>query len=459
MNPTDINISYKNQTVVDPFSPKLNVVVGRNGSGKSNFFAAIRFVLGDAYNSIQREERQALLHEGSGTAIMSAFVELVFANCEGRFQTPNDELTLRRTIGLKKDEYAVDRKNTTKNEVMQMLETAGFSRSNPYYIVPQGRITRLTNMKDTERLDLLKSVAGTQHFTVKKEESNKIMNDTNNKLAEIDDLFKQINERLDELEEEQDELRDYQEQDREKRGLEYTLFHREQEEINNALQQIEQRRAGGIDDADDDRERHANGEEALAEITQQIQVLKQEMHAAKLEKKQFENDRREKAKARAKVELDVNGLKEGQDTAKKAKAARSKDLQSLKAQIAEADKELKKVSPKFKADSDKEQAAKTQLDTAEASQKRLYEKQGRNARYKTKKERDDWLQIQIDESFQALSTFKATKMQTTEGIQDDKKIIAQLDKDIAELQQTLDGGVDSFEQDIEKAIEAKNTTY
>jgi structural maintenance of chromosome 3 (chondroitin sulfate proteoglycan 6) len=48
--------------VVNPFSPKLNVIVGRNGSGKSNFFAAIRFVLSDAYLQMGREERQALIH-------------------------------------------------------------------------------------------------------------------------------------------------------------------------------------------------------------------------------------------------------------------------------------------------------------------------------------------------------------------------------------------------------------
>ncbi|KAK3617916.1 Structural maintenance of chromosomes protein 3 [Elasticomyces elasticus] len=39
--------SYKDQTIIEPFSPKHNVIVGRNGSGKSNFFAAIRFVLND----------------------------------------------------------------------------------------------------------------------------------------------------------------------------------------------------------------------------------------------------------------------------------------------------------------------------------------------------------------------------------------------------------------------------
>ena len=50
--------------MIEPFSPKHNVIVGRNGSGKSNFFAAIRFVLSDAYTQMGREERQALLHVG-----------------------------------------------------------------------------------------------------------------------------------------------------------------------------------------------------------------------------------------------------------------------------------------------------------------------------------------------------------------------------------------------------------
>jgi hypothetical protein len=61
---SNMETSYKEQTVIEPFSPKHNVIVGRNGSGKSNFFAAIRFVLSDAYTQMGREERQALLHVG-----------------------------------------------------------------------------------------------------------------------------------------------------------------------------------------------------------------------------------------------------------------------------------------------------------------------------------------------------------------------------------------------------------
>lgn len=53
---------------------------------------------------------------------------------------------MRRTIGLKKDEYSMDKKSATKADVMNMLESAGFSRSNPYYIVPQGRVSSMTTV-------------------------------------------------------------------------------------------------------------------------------------------------------------------------------------------------------------------------------------------------------------------------------------------------------------------------
>lgn len=252
--------SYKEQTVIEPFSPKHNVIVGRNGSGKSNFFAAIRFVLSDAYNQMGREERQALLHEGSGSAVMSAYVEIIFDNSDDRFPTGKDEVILRRTIGLKKDEYSLDRKNATKTDVMNLLESAGFSRSNPYYIVPQGRVTALTNMKDAERLNLLKEVAGTQVYESRRTESLKIMTETNNKREKIDELLKYIQDRLSELEEEKEELRGYQEKDKERRCLEYTFYHREQVALSEALDELDEKRQSGIEGTDESREAFVAGE-------------------------------------------------------------------------------------------------------------------------------------------------------------------------------------------------------
>jgi len=67
-------------------------------------------------------------------------VEIIFDNSDNRFPTGHEEVVIRRTIGLKKDEYSMDRKSASKADVMNLLESAGFSKSNPYYIVPQGRV-------------------------------------------------------------------------------------------------------------------------------------------------------------------------------------------------------------------------------------------------------------------------------------------------------------------------------
>lgn len=51
-----------------------------------------------------------------------------------------------------------------------MLEAAGFSRSNPYNIVPQGKVMLLTTMKDEHRLDLIKDIAGTRLYDMRRDE-------------------------------------------------------------------------------------------------------------------------------------------------------------------------------------------------------------------------------------------------------------------------------------------------
>ncbi|XP_020268178.1 structural maintenance of chromosomes protein 3-like isoform X4 [Asparagus officinalis] len=126
----------------------------------------------------------------------------------GRFHQKSvdkDEVRLRRTIGLKKDEYFLNAKHVTKTEVMNLLESAGFSRSNPYFVVQQGKIASLTLMKDSECLDLLKEISGTHVYEERRCESLKIMQETENKRKQIDQIVQYLEERLRELDEEKEE--------------------------------------------------------------------------------------------------------------------------------------------------------------------------------------------------------------------------------------------------------------
>ncbi|KAI0598542.1 condensin complex component SMC3 [Biscogniauxia sp. FL1348] len=431
--------SYKDQTVMEPFSPGTNVIVGRNGSGKSNFFAAIRFVLSDAYTQMSREERQALLHEGSGSAVMSAYVEVIFDNSDDRFPTGNKEVILRRTIGLKKDEYSLDKKVVTKSDVTNLLEAAGFSRSNPYYIVPQGRVTTLTNMKESDRLNLLKEVAGTQVYESRRAESLKIMTETNNKREKIDELLDYIKERLSELEEEKEELRGYQDKDRERRCLEYAYHHKDQVAVQEALEELEESRQGGMEDTDENREAYTAGEKVIATLDAEIHKLQQQMELLRIDRRQLDEDRRESAKARAKAELTVKSLSDSMSSQDQARQEHDSELNRVKSAIAAKEAELKKLTPEFEKRKKKEAQVKQALDTAEASRQRLFTKQTRSSQFRNKAERDTWLKEQIDELNMTLSQQKANRLDADEEVKNIQGYIQQLETEIAALRQKNEG--------------------
>lgn len=432
------------------------MIVGRNGSGKSNFFAAIRFVLSDAYTQMGREERQALLHEGSGSAVMSAYVEIIFDNEDGRFPTGKDELILRRTIGLKKDEYSLDRKNATKTDVMNLLESAGFSRSNPYYIVPQGRVTTLTNMKDTERLTLLKEVAGTQVYEARRAESLKIMTETKNKRDKIDELLDYIRSRLKDLEEEKEELRGYQEKDKERKCLDYTLLQREQTKITERLDEIEEFRQGGTDNMDESREAFIEGENELAALKDEVNQLGNQMDLVKIDRHQLEEDRRESARSQAKVELQVKKLTDGQSASEHARQRQRQELQAVKKELSEKDAELAKISPSYNEAKAQEAEIKSKLDASDASRQRLLSKQGRNSQFKSKTERDKWLRKEIEELNNTLATQKANRMDADEEVKVVQSEIKSLEKEISGLRERLEGWGGNRQALTEQVTNAKD---
>ncbi|KAI1094385.1 RecF/RecN/SMC protein [Rostrohypoxylon terebratum] len=448
--------SYKDQTVMEPFSPGTNVIVGRNGSGKSNFFAAIRFVLSDAYTQMTREERQALLHEGSGSAVMSAYVEVIFDNSDDRFPTGNKEVILRRTIGLKKDEYSVDKKVSTKADVANLLEAAGFSRSNPYYIVPQGRVTALTNMKESDRLNLLKEVAGTQVYESRRAESLKIMTETNNKREKIDELLDYIKERLSELEEEKEELRDYQDKDRERRCLEYAYYHKDQVATQDSLEELEDNRQGGMEEADENRENYNEGMKVIAALDAEIHKLQQQMELLRIDRRQLDEDRRESAKAVAHAELAVKNLSEGMSAQEQAKQQHDAELEKVKTAIAQREAELKKLIPNFEKAKRKEAEIKQALDSAEAGRQRLFTKQTRGSQFKSKGERDAWLRKEIDDLNVTLSQQRANRLEADEEVRSVQTAIQQLEDEIGVLRQKNEGFGDDRLAVAEEVTSAKD---
>lgn len=408
--------SYREQIATEPFSPKVNCVVGANGSGKTNFFHAIRFVLSDLFQNLRNDDRHQLLHEGAGHQVLSAFVEIVFDNSDNRIPVDKEEVRLRRTIGLKKDEYFLDGKHITKTEVMNLLESAGFSRSNPYYVVQQGKIASLTLMKDSERLDLLKEIGGTRVYEERRRESLKIMQETGNKRKQIIQVVQYLDERLKELDEEKEELRKYQQLDKQRKSLEYTIYDKELHdarqkllEVEDARSKVSEKSAKMYNDVLNAHEESKDLEKVLKDLTKEVQALNKEKEAA-------EKQQTEAIKKQTELELDVKDMLERFSGNIQAKDDAMKQLHILQKEIQDSQKELNKISPIYEEHLSKEKDITKRIMEREKQLSILYQKQGRATQFSSKAARDKWLQKEIDDLQRVLSSNLAQEQKLHEEI-------------------------------------------
>ena len=124
--------------------PKINFIVGKNGSGKSTILTALSTCLGGRASNTQRASSlKELIKEGKD----SALVRVVFANIEGssgfKRDVYGDEITVERRIDkVGAGNYKIrgaDGKvfSSTKAELTNMLESFGIHVDNPFAILTQ----------------------------------------------------------------------------------------------------------------------------------------------------------------------------------------------------------------------------------------------------------------------------------------------------------------------------------
>ncbi|KAJ3071537.1 Structural maintenance of chromosomes protein 3, partial [Quaeritorhiza haematococci] len=421
----------------------------------------IRFVLNDDdFSSLAKETRQALLHEGTGPATISAYVEMVFDNSDNRFPTGKDEVVLRRTIGLKKDEFSLDKKTVSKGDVMNLLESAGFSRSNPYYIVPQGRITALTNAKDGTRLALLKEVAGTRVYEERRKESLKIMDETELKRSKINELLEYIEERLNELEEEKEELKQFQDLDRERRCLEYAIYSREQQDTNQQLEDLEMNRRAEVDGANQRQDRLLDRERQISDIEREIEVQRRKIDLLKTEKQQIDEDREEQMKAKTHLELLVADLENATAAENDIKQKLIAELKKVQTDIDHKQSELARIDPMFQRWESQQSALQKQLIDLEHEQNLLFQKQGRNDRFRSQRERDAWLEKECTSLRKLVEDHERTVADLERELREARERMEASRVEMERMRKGLEGGrkdVEEYEAIIRQAREERIT--
>ncbi|CAD7956967.1 unnamed protein product [Amoebophrya sp. A25] len=418
--------TYKDQTPLPvDFHPGSNIVVGFNGSGKSNFFNAILFVISDEFGQLRPEVKKGLLHEGAGKQVQTAYVEIVFCNRGGKLPIQKEEVRLRRVIGLTKDNYILDGRSITKSEVFNLLESAGFAKNNPYYIVKQGKVQEMTVMTDERRLTLMQEIAGVTVFDERRDASLKKKDEIERRKDDNERKINTMQARVDELAQDQKELMEFQKLDREDRALKYVQAMATQKENSNRLEEIERelRNLGG-----------SAAEARLAELEEEKNELEGKRLRANDDKCRVEYALDDLDKQIEQVDSNRKAAQDELKRAENAKASEEKARQefqeAVKAcekELAQCDKEEADKKPKLEELNEDMSKRQTELTEKDVRLKALMGKKVNESRYKTVAARDKALKKEIADNEQRLLDYEK-KLKETEASR------VKLDAEIIDLQ-------------------------
>jgi len=447
--------SYRECTVVEPFSPRHNVIVGRNGSGKSNFFYAIQFVLSDEFSHLRPDQRSSMLHEGSNQRTMSAYVEIIFDNSDNRLPIDEARVHLRRQIGMKKDQYFLNKKIVTRSDVMNVLESAGFSRSNPYYIVKQGKINQMATAPDNQRLKILREVAGTRIYDERKEESRLLLRDTESKLEKIMDLLKYIEERLQTLEGEKEELKEYQKWDKMRRALEYTIYNHELEDARKKQKELETRRETSSVVTEKLRENLQTLVDEIKEKGRDLREVRTKLQTFRDEKEALLHEHSNFLKEKTRLELRLQDLRDEVEGDTKSKKRAEKELDQLKEKILEKQKELDQIRPDYERMKAEEEACTRDLSLKEQKRTELYAKQGRGSQFTSKSERDTWIQNELRNLNRQVGDKKSQIEKLKDELKRDERRKRELEQKIEDLTKELENNRSSIDNQNKTFYEMK----
>nr|CAH7720080.1 unnamed protein product [Callosobruchus chinensis] len=386
--------SYKDKTVVEPFDKRHNVVVGRNGSGKT-----IEFALSDEYARLRDKQRQVLLYEGDGARAVSAYVEIIFDNSDSRIPVEQDEVSLKRVIGLKNDQYYLNKKLVTRPEVVNLFESAGFSITiliilldreskvvfdtshNKYMIgicnldvcidffhILAILINEMATAPDSYRLKLLCEVAGTRVYDERRDQSIAILRETKIKFKKVEEFLSNIDEKLRALEEQTEELKQYQQFDKMRRTLEY-------KELKENLTKLQ-----------------AN----IQKVTKAVKVERNVMNQLQEERDILTNDLQSLIREKAKLELIIKDFPKEIANDQKVKENAEMQLAMLVQTIAEKESQLEKMKSEYVTVKTREDRCSRELAMKEQRRSELYAKEARVSQFASKQDRDKWIQGQLE---------------------------------------------------------------
>jgi len=193
--------SFADKTLID-FDNGVTCIVGPNGSGKSNITDAVRWVLGEQkVKTLRGNKMEDIIFNGTKhrKKLGMAEVTLVFDNSERFFSLDFNEVKVcRRVYRSGESEYLINESNCRLKDVRDLFMDTGIG-TDGYSIIGQGRIERVLSNNPDERRQLFEEAAGIVKFKTRKRETERKLDNTEQNLIRIEDIFSELASRVEPL--------------------------------------------------------------------------------------------------------------------------------------------------------------------------------------------------------------------------------------------------------------------
>jgi chromosome segregation protein len=206
--------SFGPQTVKVALDKGFTAITGPNGSGKTNIMDACLFALGELSTRRLRAENAAkLIFHGSEKAGLErakmAKVIIQFDNSDGIMAVDTVTVTVSREVYRNgQSVYRLNGRRISRTHLLETLSMAAIS-SVSQNIIPQGTITRLTDVNQTERRKIIEDLVGIAQYDAEKAEAEEKLRVADISIRTAMGRIDEVQKRLDDLERERNELLRY----------------------------------------------------------------------------------------------------------------------------------------------------------------------------------------------------------------------------------------------------------
>lgn len=365
--------SYGQRTEITGFDDQFTAITGLNGSGKSNILDAICFVLGITnLTHVRAANLQDLIYKSGQAGVNKATVSITFDNSNPAQQPPGfenfKEITVTRQIILGgKNKYLINGSNVTNKRVQDLFCSIQLNVNNPHFLIMQGKITKVLNMKPPEILAMLEEAAGTRMYEVKRQVALKTVEKKDAKLKEIKGVYtEEIMPKLNKLKEERAQFLEFQRMERELqymlgvyKGWQYHVSIRSTKKAEEALEVAKNK----IEAIDQEIEANKNNAQELEEHIKNLMQTNQSEASDRL--KALETELKEKLAIEAKAKASAKGLSTDIANEEKKKKALETNLNDDTKALVSKENELSKVQSLFETLKENEARDKEDLSVAQ----------------------------------------------------------------------------------------------